>query len=147
MARRDDVDRPAAVETPSPRRDGREPPEAAPTEEALATLQRLRETRPDLDADLDQVIATVEHLQLEVSGLRFALVARATIDAAKGILIAEHGCDEDAAFAILRRLSQDTNVPLRDVARAIVYAAQKPAREPGDPDSPGPTGQRPGVLS
>jgi len=108
MARRDDVDRPAAVETPSPRRDGREPPEAAPTEEALATLQRLRETRPDLDADLDQVIATVEHLQLEVSGLRFALVARATIDAAKGILIAEHGCDEDCLGAFVAHHTSPT---------------------------------------
>jgi uncharacterized integral membrane protein len=54
----------------------------------------------------------------------YALVARATIDRAKGILMAERGCDEDAAFTVLTRRSQVTNVPLRDVAKAIVYKAQ-----------------------
>jgi len=130
----DEAEPSTPADAASPRGDGKAPPEAGPAEESLAILQLLRDARPDLGADLDQVIATIEHLQLEVSGLRHALTGRATIDAAKGILIAERGCDEQAAFRLLKQFSQDTNVPLRDVARAIVYAAQNPDRR-----TPGPT--------
>lgn len=37
--------------------------------------------------------------------------------------MAERGCDVDTAFLTLVRMSQDTNVPLSDVARAVVYRA------------------------
>ena len=40
--------------------------------------------------------------------------------------MAERGCDEATAFLILKQVSQDTNVPLREVAKAIVYKAQDP---------------------
>jgi AmiR/NasT family two-component response regulator len=53
--------------------------------------------------------------------LREALTSRATIDQAKGILMAEHHCSPDEAFALLVRLSNDTNVRLADVASALVY--------------------------
>ena len=45
-----------------------------------------------------------------------ALQTRAPIEQAKGVLMAVHGIDADEAFDMLRRHSQNTNVPLRVVA-------------------------------
>ena len=52
--------------------------------------------------------------------LEEALRTRATIDHAIGIVMAQNGCDADAAFAILRAASQNRNQKLRSVAREIV---------------------------
>ena len=105
------------------RGDGRAAPETTPTDEILAALRELRERVPNSAAVVDQTIVALEDLRAEVSGLRYALTSRTTIDEAKGIIMAERGCDEDTAFLILVRMSQDTNVPLRDVARAVVCRA------------------------
>jgi len=67
----------------------------------------------------------LESLRLEVSHLRYALTGRATIDQAKGIVMTERHCTPDEAFGVLVRMSQDSNVPLRDVARALVYQQQR----------------------
>jgi GAF domain-containing protein len=55
--------------------------------------------------------------------LQEALESRAVIEQAKGILIAEHACDADAAFEMLRTRSQHENRKLRDVAAGIVATA------------------------
>ncbi|MCW2666939.1 MAG: hypothetical protein JWN57_1901 [Frankiales bacterium] len=52
--------------------------------------------------------------------LERALESRGVIDQAKGILMAEHRCPADDAFAMLVELSQRTNRKLRDVAQALV---------------------------
>jgi GAF domain-containing protein len=52
--------------------------------------------------------------------LEEALDSRATIERAKGILMAREGCDAGVAFDRLRRASQHHNRKLRDVARAVV---------------------------
>jgi GAF domain-containing protein len=52
--------------------------------------------------------------------LEEALDSRATIERAKGILMAREGYDADEAFDRLRRASQQHNRKLRDVARAVV---------------------------
>jgi len=49
-----------------------------------------------------------------------AMASRAVIEQAKGILMAVHHCDEDAAFARLVRASQRDHQKLREVARDIV---------------------------
>lgn len=67
----------------------------------------------------------------EASQLREALTSRSTIDQAKGVLMAQHQIDPDTAFQMLVRLSNDTNVRLVDVARAIVYQAQNGAGPKG----------------
>lgn len=64
-----------------------------------------------------------ESLNREVANLRRAMSSRPAIEQAKGMLMAENRCDADAAFALLVKLSQDHNVPLADVAAAIVYQA------------------------
>ena len=52
--------------------------------------------------------------------LEEAMRSRAVIEQAKGILIADRGCDADEAFELLRQASQRENAKLRDVAARIV---------------------------
>ena len=63
-------------------------------------------------------------LSQEVAQLRRALTTRATIDQAKGIVMAEHGGSPEEAFALIKKMSSDTNVRVADVAAALVYRAQ-----------------------
>jgi response regulator NasT len=56
----------------------------------------------------------------EYHGLQTAFGRRAVIEQAKGILMASHSCDSDAAFAMLRENSQHTGRKLVDIAQAVV---------------------------
>ncbi|MEU7908847.1 GAF and ANTAR domain-containing protein [Actinoplanes sp. NPDC049118] len=64
----------------------------------------------------DTTVSLVEHL-------RRAMEHRAVIEQAKGIIMGERRCTADEAFAILTRISQDSNRKLRDVASALVAKA------------------------
>jgi GAF domain-containing protein len=55
--------------------------------------------------------------------MQAAMESRAVIEQAKGIIMGERRCSADEAFAILTKLSQDTNRKLRDVAAALVASA------------------------
>jgi GAF domain-containing protein len=55
--------------------------------------------------------------------MREAMVSRAVIEQAKGIVMAERRCAPDEAFSVLARVSQDTNRKVRDVAQALVDKA------------------------
>jgi AmiR/NasT family two-component response regulator len=59
--------------------------------------------------------------------LRQALVSRAPIEQAKGILMAVHHCTADEAFDRLRTQSQDTNTKLHDVATTFIATHTQPA--------------------
>lgn len=52
--------------------------------------------------------------------LHEAMASRAPIEQAKGILMAAHGLDADAAFNLLRTHSQNTNTKLHDLARTFL---------------------------
>ena len=52
-----------------------------------------------------------------------AMASRASIEQAKGVLMAQRGIDADAAFALLATTSQDTNVKLREVAARVIATA------------------------
>lgn len=54
------------------------------------------------------------------SGLREAMEGRHSIGLAQGILMARFDMDQDQAFSVLRRYSQDRNVKLREVAAYVV---------------------------
>ena len=56
----------------------------------------------------------------EYQNLQGAFGRRATIEQAKGILMARHGIDADTAFAMLRDHSQHNGRKLADIAAAIV---------------------------
>ena len=55
--------------------------------------------------------------------LRSSIVSRAVIDQALGVIMATEHCPQDKAFAMLRSVSQNTNVKLRDLAATIVTRA------------------------
>ena len=55
--------------------------------------------------------------------MEIAMRSRAVIEQAKGIIMGDRRCSADEAFAILTKLSQDTNRKLRDVAAALVAQA------------------------
>ena len=65
-------------------------------------------------------LASVEELVSELDGLRTAMQTRAVIEQAKGMLMLRHRCDQDAAFFILVRASQQMQIKLRDVAQHVV---------------------------
>jgi GAF domain-containing protein len=60
--------------------------------------------------------------------MQTAMESRAVIEQAKGIIMGDRRCSADEAFAILTKLSQDTNRKLRDVASALVDRAANTAR-------------------
>jgi GAF domain-containing protein len=55
--------------------------------------------------------------------LQGALSSRVIIEQAKGVLMAQRGCDIDTAFASLVELSQRSNRNLRDIAELVVQQA------------------------
>jgi AmiR/NasT family two-component response regulator len=57
-------------------------------------------------------------------------MSRAVIDQALGVIMATEHCSQDKAFALLRSVSQHTNVKLRDLAATIV------TRVSGEPPRP-----------
>ena len=52
--------------------------------------------------------------------LRTALSSRSVIDQAIGIIIGIQHCPADVAFDVLRTVSQNRNIPLRQVATDLV---------------------------
>ena len=56
----------------------------------------------------------------ELDQLGAALRSRPVVDQACGMVMHVLGCDADAAFTVLRRISQGTNRKLSDVASAVV---------------------------
>jgi GAF domain-containing protein len=65
-----------------------------------------------------------EHLQR-------ALVSRAVVDQAVGIIMGQKRCTAEEAFAVLRTISQNRNVKLRDIAVEMITAVS--GRSPSDP--------------
>jgi hypothetical protein len=55
--------------------------------------------------------------------LKSSMISRAVIDQAVGVIMATEHCPQDQAFALLRSVSQNTNVKLRDLAANIVTSA------------------------
>ncbi|MFC4071126.1 GAF and ANTAR domain-containing protein [Actinoplanes subglobosus] len=66
----------------------------------------------------DATVGLARHMQA-------AMESRAVIEQAKGIIMGEHRCTPDEAFAMLTRVSQDSNRKLRDVAAALVERTQR----------------------
>jgi len=76
---------------------------------AIALAQRLADTE-DFTRDLQT-----------------ALTSRRVIDQAIGVVMAQRECTEEEAFDLLRRLSQETNLKLRDVCtRLLTNLAGRP---------------------
>jgi GAF domain-containing protein len=65
----------------------------------------------------DTTATTAQHMQA-------AMESRAVIEQAKGIIMGRQRCTADEAFAVLAKVSQDSNRKLRDVAAALVARTQ-----------------------
>lgn len=66
----------------------------------------------------DTTATLAQHMQA-------AMESRAVIEQAKGIIMGERRCTADDAFAILTKVSQESNRKVRDVAAALVNRAQR----------------------
>lgn len=60
--------------------------------------------------------------------LTTAIASRTVIGQAMGIVMGRYTLDQNRAFSFLKRTSQDGNIKLYDVARAIVDRANEEAR-------------------
>ncbi len=76
-------------------------------------------------ANADGVSRTTEDLK----NMRAAMITRAVIEQAKGILMERHRMTEDQAFTALARTSQNRNVKLREVARELVDTGLLPGSD------------------
>jgi GAF domain-containing protein len=65
--------------------------------------------------------------------LRSSIVSRAVIDQALGVIMATDRCTQDEAFAMLRTVSQNTNVKLRELAATIVTSVSGRPPRPASP--------------
>lgn len=70
-------------------------------------------------------VALADGQEIENRGV--AMVNRTVIGQAEGILMERLGVQDDQAFAYLRRISQDTNRKLLDVARELVHTRVLPS--------------------
>jgi GAF domain-containing protein len=94
---------------------------------AFASPESLR-----AGSDVAEVIAVAvanadAHAQLfdQAHNMRVAMESRATIEQAKGVLMAQRHIDAEQAFEILREASQRYNRKLRDIAFGIVQSTQE----------------------
>jgi AmiR/NasT family two-component response regulator len=92
--------------------------------ELEAICQRLEDSRARLQETRMQLgISRPARERLHDSQLARLLARLETmpvIEQAKGVLIAQTGCDAEQAFAMLRSASQRANIPVRDLAMEIV---------------------------
>jgi hypothetical protein len=106
---------------------------------AETNLLRLEANRTVLSATLQQMRRDRPKRQQLHESAYARLLARLdslpVIEQAKGILMAESGCDPDEAFDMLRLASQRTNVKVRDLASGIVERAVQRGRQQRARDS------------
>lgn len=91
---------------------------------ALTCAQRVEQFLQRVGERVAAVNAVNEQLSTSIE-------SRALIDQAMGVIMAIRRCTQDEALATLRQASQNQNVKLRDIARAIV--ADVTGEPPGQP--------------
>lgn len=88
-----------------------------PLEDAAARLHELLEAPGGPDGRLDEARALS-------SDLRYALPNRFVIERAKGVVMGAMACGPEEAFDELRRQSQRTNRPLRELAAEVARTGE-----------------------
>ncbi len=114
-----------------------------PVQEAVTGALNIYATKPDaFDEDALAVAQTfASYAEVAMANaylynaqttlakhMEIAMRSRAVIEQAKGIIMGDRRCSADEAFAILTKLSQDTNRKLRDVAVLLVERSTTPKR-------------------
>lgn len=103
------------------------------TEETLGALN-LYSKRPGAFTEEDEIegLALAAHVSIalaaarEIEGLTTAVANRTIIGQAQGILMERFDIDASGAFAVLRRVSQDGNIRLYNVADDLVRTRKVP---------------------
>jgi AmiR/NasT family two-component response regulator len=106
------------------------------TESAAISLLAKPTAPRALDTALRLAVARTRELngaRKEATEARQALEDRKTIERAKGILQRRTGCSEQEAYRILQRKSQDSSVPMVNIAREVL--ASEPGLKPPQPRS------------
>ena len=104
------------------------------TSDALTRLVDRTDQHPATNGYVDGTPAP--DLAEEVAQLREALVSNRRIGMAMGILMRDRNVDEQEAFAVLRRISQNSNRKLHDVAEDVICCVPRQTR--GEPKASGP---------
>ncbi|GAA1985334.1 PAS and ANTAR domain-containing protein [Isoptericola halotolerans] len=108
------------------------------TGHVVATLGKGRCDDQDRVTELTGYMLDLSHSVRDLASqeadasIQAAARSRRDIEQAKGVLIMVLGVDDDGAFQILKRLSNDTNTPLRQLAAwlmTIAREADKPSRD------------------
>jgi AmiR/NasT family two-component response regulator len=85
----------------------------------------------------EQILRPMEREELlgrsEHARLRARMQTMPVIEQAKGILMAQSGCGPEVAFDLLRRASQRSNVPVRELAAQIVARTAEGSRAGSQP--------------
>lgn len=75
---------------------------------------------------LEACVPAQEHAAADLARAEQALGSCRDIGVAMGVLMATHGIDRDAAYDLLRRSSQHSQVKLRDLAADYLRTGQLP---------------------
>jgi len=105
----------------------------ATTPRAFGTTEQLIARRFADEASRALALAVRLAERSEMSAhLQAALASRAVIDQAIGIIMGQNRCTADEAFEVLRNVSQNRNVKLRDIATAMItsVSGQPPSDKP-----------------
>ena len=65
----------------------------------------------------------MQSLRAQLAEANQKLLDRKLIERAKGLLMKSRGLDEDAAYALLRKMAMDRQLKLPDLAQRLVDAA------------------------
>lgn len=68
----------------------------------------------------------VNLLRDELSQTKLKLTERKVLEKAKGLLMKEHGFDEEHAYAMLRSIAMRQNKKIADLAKEVIETATKP---------------------
>jgi GAF domain-containing protein len=94
---------------------------------SMQPIARLFASQASVAISNAQIYASAVSLSEQ---LKDAIKTREVIGEAKGILMASEGVSEDEAFEMLKRVSQNQNVKLREIAQKVVDEA---VNRPGSP--------------
>ena len=75
--------------------------------------------------------AAAEEHRARIAQLEEALESHAVVDQARGILMAVHRIDAEAAWGLLVRVSSHENIKVRTLAEAVIAIVTAPPPPPG----------------
>ena len=89
------------------------------------------EPDPIFDRAAQDGHATPEDDQARIAQLEEALESHAVVDQARGVLMAVHRIDAEAAWGLLVRVSSHENIKVRTLAEAVIAIVTAPPAPPG----------------